>query len=112
MAARVEAALGPGRLDCEVSATRLPLSLEWRTNPLRGHAVRPGGYPALRELLSADPSADSVPLAAASLGEGGVLCWDGHRRLETYRAAGRPDVPAWHARFLPGVGRARVVVTP
>jgi len=110
-AARIEAALAPGRLDCEVSFERIPLSTGWRTNPKRGHAVRPGGYPALRQLLGRRGDVDSVPLVAATL-DGPPSLWDGHRRLETYRAAGRPDVPSWHVRFRPGVGRVSVSATP
>ena len=109
VAARVEAALGPRSHDCVITFERASLDAEWITNPLRGHAVRPGGYPQLRSLL-ASSSIDSVPLAVASSGAGTVL-WDGHRRLETYRAAGRPDVPVWHARFLTGSGSVRVAST-
>lgn len=103
----MEAALRAGRLDCTLSYERLLLSVEWRTNPLREHAVRSGGYPALRSLLVRRPDVDSVPLVAASL-DGAPTLWDGHRRLETYRAAGRPDVPAWHARFRTGSGLVSV----
>lgn len=102
MAARVEAALRPGRLDCAISFGRLPLSSEWRENPLRRRAIRPGGYPTLRAKLEST-SLDSIAIAVASSGEGEIV-WDGHRRLETYRAARRPDIPAWRAEFWPGRG--------
>lgn len=110
-AARIEAALRPGRLDCEVSFERVPLSSDWRTNPLRDRIVRPGGAPALRDALSRRPAYDSVPVVVASSG-GSVTLWDGHRRLETYRAAGRPDLPAWHARFRSGSGVVTVSASP
>lgn len=103
-AARIEAALRPGRLDCEVRFERVSLSLEWRTNPLRDHAIRPGGTPGLRDLLQRRVTYDAVPVVVASSSQGPLTLWDGHRRLETYRAAGRTDMPAWHARFFPGTG--------
>lgn len=111
-AARIEAALRPGRLNCEVRFERVALSLEWRTNPLRDHAIRPGGTPSLRELLRRRPGVDAVPVVVASSPGSPLTLWDGHRRMETYRAAGRVDVPAWHARFSPGTGVVTVSASP
>lgn len=106
MTSRMIALVSPG-IDCLIAFGRVPLRSITDVNPMRVAITAEGGYPLLRERLSADPLYDSVPL---SLGRSsrGIALWDGHRRMETYRAAGRSDVPAWVATFRHGVGLIRV----
>lgn len=96
-------ALTSERVDCVFSFERVPIAGITVLNPDRVSVTPTGGYPVLREALQSDPSYDSIPL---SIGRSrrGTSVWDGHRRLETYRAAGRIDVPAWVATFRNGSG--------
>jgi hypothetical protein len=96
-------ALVTDRIDCVLSFERFPLSDISIVNPLRVSVTPTGGYPILRERLESDPGYDAVPLSIGRA-RGGASVWDGHRRLETYRAAGRSDVPAWVATFRKGSG--------
>jgi len=96
-------ALVTDRVDCVFAFGRFPISGVTLLNPQRVDVTPEGGYPMLRSRLEADPLYDSVPI---SIGRSrrGTSVWDGHRRLETYRAAGRTDLPAWTATFRPGSG--------
>jgi hypothetical protein len=89
-------ALVSDKIDCEIGFDRFPVSGITVMNPV------------LRQRLECDPLYDSVPLSIGRSARGSSL-WDGHRRLETYRSAGRPDFPAWIASFRPGAGLLRVV---
>lgn len=104
--ARAIALVGPG-IDCVVSFGRVALSSITETNPRRVAVTSKGGYPNLRRRLETDPSYDSVPLSFGRSSRG-IALWDGHRRMETYRAAGRSDVPAWVATFRLGSGAIRL----
>ena len=94
-------------VDCVISFGRVPLAGVTVWDPARRAITPEGGYPVLRERLRAEPGYDSVPLAVGVSGRGTAV-WDGHRRLETYRAARRPDFPAWIATFRRGRGTVRV----
>lgn len=96
-------ALVQGGVDCVISFGRVRLVDIGSTNPLRRAVTAEGGYPILRERLALDPAYDSVPLSFGRSSRG-ITLWDGHRRMETYRAAGRLDVPAWVATFKRGTG--------
>lgn len=96
------------RIDCEVRFGRFPVSGVTVLDPNRLGVTPAGGYPVLRDRLQADPSYDAVPLSIGRSSRGASL-WDGHRRLETYRAAGRSDFPAWIASFVRGSGVLRVI---
>lgn len=101
-------ALVSDRIDCELRFDRFPISGITVLNPERVEVTPRGGYPILRQRLEADPSYDSVPLSVGRSGRGASV-WDGHRRLETYRSAGRTDFPAWIATLKRGSGLIRVV---
>jgi hypothetical protein len=101
-------ALVSDKIDCEIGFDRFPVSGITVMNPERIEVTPRGGYPVLRQRLECDPLYDSVPLSIGRSARGSSL-WDGHRRLETYRSAGRPDFPAWIASFRPGAGLLRVV---
>ncbi len=98
-------------IDCVLSLERVSISDVAIVNPMRMEATPFGGYPMLRRRLESDPGYDSVPLSMGRSRQG-VSLWDGHRRLETYRSAGRSDVPAWTASFRPGRGLLAVVDQP
>lgn len=101
-------ALVSGKIDCEIRFDRFPVSGITVVNPERVEVTPRGGYPILRQRLESDPLYDSIPLSVGRSGRGSSI-WDGHRRLETYRAAGRPDFPAWIASFRSGSGLISVV---
>lgn len=100
-------ALVNGQIDCELGFDRFPISGITVVNPGRVGITPQGGYPVLRQRLETDASYDSVPLSVGRSGRGASM-WDGHRRLETYRSAGRTDFPAWIATFKRGSGLIRV----
>lgn len=102
MAARIMGLMSD-RLDCTVSYGRVAVSSINMVNPQRIAVTPQGGYPILRSRLSLDPTYDSVPLSVGRSARG-VALWDGHRRFETYQAAGRNDCPAWIASFRFGTG--------
>jgi hypothetical protein len=97
-------ALARADVDCVISFGRVLLSDVAVLDPNRVAVTSVGGYPTLLERLRSDPAYDSVPLSVGCSRDGTSL-WDGHRRLETYRAAGRTDFPAWSASFHRGSGR-------
>ena len=103
---RAIALIGPS-IDCLISFARAPIESVSIVNPDRIDVTPDGGYPLLRQMLEGDPHYDSIPL---SLGKSkrGLALWDGHRRLETYRAAGRVDVPGWISIFRNGSGMLRI----
>lgn len=105
MAARIEPLMRED-IDCVVSFERIPLGSISQTNPDRISVTPRGGYPMLRHALESDPAYDSVPVSVGRSGRGTAL-WDGHRRVATYRSAGRQDVPAWVATFRRGNGTVR-----
>ena len=97
LVSRIAALVSP-KIDCSVSFGRVPV-IGITRNPSRISVTPDGGYPVLRDLLVSDPSYDSVPLCVG-VSKAGRILWDGHRRIETYRSAGRESFPAWIARFV------------
>jgi len=98
--------IGP-TVSCRISFGRVPLESISAVNPQRVSITPNGGYPVLRERLQSDPGYDSVPLCFGRSSRG-ITLWDGHRRMATYWAAGRTDVPAWIATFKRGPGMITV----
>lgn len=91
------------RVDCVISLGQVALTEVTTVNPDRVAITAVGGYPQLRRMLTRDPSYEAVPLSVGRSRQGTTL-WDGHRRFETYRAAGRGSFPAWIATFRRGSG--------
>ena len=98
--ARAMALVSPS-IGASISFSRVRLADITETNPDRVAITARGGYPQLRQRLVDDPGYDSVPVSVGRSSRG-ITLWDGHRRMETYRAAGRIDIPAWMATFRRG----------
>lgn len=94
------------KMDCVIYFDRVPLHNISVTNPQRMERAR-DGYPQLKADL-ADGRYDALPVVLMRLG-GQFAVWDGHHRLVTYQSAGRIDVPAIVAWFIPGSGQVKVI---